>query len=81
MGDIETKTGIITQIELQEHLGSLMREVMWVKGGTKDFQYAMDRAEYGAKIAKQIINSADIVIRGDKMCNTSEGTKKVLGYE
>lgn len=76
----DTREGMVTQIELQEHLGNMLRELMSVDGGTKQFQATLNRAEYVAKISKQIINSADIVVRGNKLSNRTVETEAVIGH-
>ena len=47
------------QLRLQEILFEMLEEVHAAHGGTAAFNYTMTKAEHEAKVAKQIINSAD----------------------
>lgn len=66
-------------IELQDILGETLKEVHTVQGGTRMFDQAMERAEYEAKIAKQLINNADVILRTDKLTGRNDRIDKVCG--
>lgn len=69
------------QLRLQEVLFEMLEEVHAAHGGTAAFNYTMTKAEHEAKIAKQIINSADIILRGDKLCGKHDRINEVIGDE
>lgn len=66
-------------IELQNLLGETLKEVHSAEGGTKAFQYTMEKAEYEAKIAKQLINNADVVLRSDKLTGRNDRIDILVG--
>lgn len=68
------------QLRLQEVLFEILEEVHSAHGGTAAFEYTMRKAEHEAKIAKQIINSADVILRGDKLCGKSDRIDEVIGH-
>lgn len=75
----------MTLIELQYHLGrnlsSLMDENM---DGLKK-KDVFERADFVAKIAKQMINNADVILRADKLRSEAQGrqeiTRLILGTD
>lgn len=70
---------MMTLMELQETLGRLTRSIDEAEGGTKAFQYTMEKAEYMAKIAKQMNNTADNIIRISKHDGNVGRETKIAG--
>lgn len=70
---------MMTLMELQEMLGKQIRSIDEAIGGTKDFQYTMEKAEYMAKMAKQMNNTADNIIRISKHDGNAERETKIAG--
>ena len=58
----------MTLIELQKVLGETILSLTETDNEGIDLTKKA-RAEYIAKIAKQMINNADVILRTDKMCN------------
>ena len=69
----------MTLIELQEILGDTIRSLVTSESETEEMKTAKDRAEFIAKLAKQMINNADVVLRTDKMCNKNARINKIVG--
>ena len=65
----------MTILELQEVLGNAIKEITVKDTDTQAFV----RAEYTAKVAKQMINAADIVLRADKLCGSHERIDYLVG--
>lgn len=57
----------ITITDLIALMGETFAEVHSASRKSEDFESILKKAEYEAKLAKQIINGADIIIRTDKM--------------
>lgn len=70
---------MMTLIELQDTLGRQIKAIDEAIGGTKDFQYVMEKAEYMAKIAKQMNNTADNIIRISKHDGNTGRETKIAG--
>lgn len=70
---------MMTLMELQETLGRQTRAIDEAIGGTKDFQYTMEKAEYMAKLAKQMNNTADNIIRISKHDGNVSRETKIAG--
>lgn len=69
----------MTLIELQDVLGKQIEAIVNNKATPIEHKKALENAEYIAKIAKQMINSADVVLRNDKMCNRHDRIDKLTG--
>ena len=69
----------MTQMELQIRLGELFNRVMDDTANNRERAKNLENAEFGAKIAKQMINNADIVLRADKLCGKHERIDKIVG--
>ena len=67
----------MTLIELQKVLGDTIQSL--ATSNTENMDAAKSRAEYIAKIAKQMVNNADVILRTDKMCNANERINKIVG--
>lgn len=57
----------MTLIELQAHLGRTMNKLMDDSLESTEKRDAYERADFVAKIAKQMINNADVILRADKL--------------
>ena len=70
----------MTLIELQKVLGDTILSLSNSEGAPEGLDPSIKtRAEYIAKIAKQMINNADVILRTDKMCNESSRINKIVG--
>ena len=70
----------MTLIELQKILGDTIQDLAIGDNGSEGMEHTKKaKAEYIAKIAKQMINNADVILRTDKMCNTNERINKIVG--
>lgn len=70
----------MTLIELQKVLGDTILSLTVTEDETEGLDLAKKaRAEYIAKIAKQMINNADVILRTDKMCNENARINKIVG--
>ena len=69
----------MTLIELQKILGDTINSLATSENDTDEMQTAKERAEFIAKIAKQMINNADVILRTDKLCNGNERIYKIVG--
>lgn len=69
----------MTLIELQKILGDTINSLATSENDTNEMQTAKERAEFIAKIAKQMINNADVILRTDKLCNGNERINKIVG--
>lgn len=69
----------MTLIELQKILGDTINSLATSENDTDEMQTAKERAEFIAKIAKQMINNADVILRTDKLCNGNERINKIVG--
>ncbi len=71
----------MTQIELQAILGEQITAVnnLDTKSTAKESQVILAKADQIARLAKQMINNADVVLRADKLCNSHERIDKVVG--
>ena len=65
----------MTLIELQKILGD---EINAIATG-ENVEQEKTRAEYIAKLAKQMINNADVILRTDKLGNSHERINKIVG--
>lgn len=68
----------MTLIELQGILGDTINSLV-TDGEKEEMDAAQRRAESVARIAKQMINNADVILRTDKMCNESARINKIVG--
>lgn len=53
-------------------IGESIEDLHTQKYGTDNFEGAIKRAEYEAKLAKQFINGADVTLRADKMSGRTD---------
>lgn len=72
------KTNGMTMMEVQAILGNVMNQLM-SEGNDHYKKEVHERAEFVAKIAKQMVNNADIVLRADKMCNRNDRINAFIG--
>lgn len=66
-------------IDLMTILGETIAELHSTPYGDKSFEQVLKKAEYEAKIAKQVINAADITLRTDKMAGRTDRIDSVVG--
>lgn len=69
----------MTMIELQNILSKVLESVVDESVTKEDHQKAVVNAEYTAKLAKQMINNADIILRTDKLSDRHDRIDKVVG--
>jgi hypothetical protein len=71
-------------LELQNILGNAILEITNNKKSDEEHKKSLTNAEYIAKIAKQMINNADIVLRSEKLIQEGyemNKTKEMIGSE
>ena len=69
----------MTMMELQDILAKVLNSVTDDSVSEADHQKAIINAEYTAKIAKQMINNADIILRTDKLSGRNDRIDRVVG--
>ena len=69
----------MTLLELQKLLGETITQIHNSDESTKGFKLITEKAEFEAKIAKQIINASDVILRTDKMCNRNDRINQIIG--
>jgi hypothetical protein len=74
-----TKEDCMTLVRLHDILGETIESIHNTNENSKAFELATKKAEYEAKIAKQIINNADIILRTDKLSNRCDRIDTVVG--
>ena len=70
---------MITLIEMQEILGTQIKKVTDEELTNEERSLVFEQAVYTAKLAKQIINNADIALRADKLSARHDRIDKVVG--
>jgi len=60
-------------------LGETIVELHTTAYGDKDYEAILKKAEYESKVAKQMVNIADITLRTDKMSGKTKRIDKVVG--
>lgn len=69
-------------LELQDILGNTILEVTDTNKSDEEHKTSLTNAEYIAKIAKQMINNADIVLRSEKLMQEGyemKNTREMIG--
>lgn len=69
----------MTMVELQEVLGAALQDVMDEGKTPAQHAKALAKAEAASRIAKQMINNADVILRADKLAGRHERIDKVVG--
>ena len=69
----------MTMIELQDVLADVLSDVVDKNKSAAEHKKAVEIAEYTAKISKQMINNADIILRTDKLGNRHDRIDLVVG--
>ena len=69
----------MTIIELQDVLGNSIKEINLSFEDDQQRMEAFNKAEYTAKIAKQMVNAADVVLRADKLCGSHDRIDYLVG--
>lgn len=61
-----------------EILGDSITDLHSIPYKSEDFEGAIKRAEFEAKLAKQFINGADITLRADKMAGRTDRIDEII---
>ena len=69
----------MTIMRLNDVLGETLENLHSAEGSTDAFETSLKKAEFEAKIAKQIINGADVTLRADKLVGRTDRIDKVVG--
>lgn len=69
----------MTILELQNVLGDTIREVSAPIEDDQQRSQAFSRAEVVARLAKQMVNAADVVLRADKLCGSHNRIDYLVG--
>ena len=69
----------MTMVELQDVLAQALRDVMDDTKPAGEHGKALAKAEAAARIAKQMINNADVILRTDKLSDRHDRIDKVVG--
>lgn len=69
----------MTLIELQNVLGQGIEKIIQTENDEEEHKVAMANAEFVAKLAKQMINNADVCLRTDKLSNRHDRIDKIVG--
>lgn len=69
----------MTILRLTDILGESIEALHKFQEGGEGFELAIKKAEHEAKLAKQIINGADITLRADKLSQRNDRIDKVVG--
>lgn len=69
-------------LELQDILGNTITEIIDDNKTEEEHKKSLSNAEYIAKISKQMINNADIILRSEKLMTEGKklpNIKKMIG--
>ena len=69
----------MTLLELHNTLCKVISDITDETKTPKEHQKILENAEYVAKICKQAINNADIILRTDRLCNTTARINSIVG--
>lgn len=69
----------MNMMQLQDRLGMMIEKVMDEDATPRQHSKDLESTEYIAKIAKQMINNADVILRTDKLCGKTDRIDKVVG--
>lgn len=69
----------MTMLELQNLLGETITQVTDKSLKPSEHEQALKTAESVARIAKQMINNADVVLRTDKLCGRHDRVDTIVG--
>lgn len=69
----------MTMVELQETLAAALQDVMDDSKPATEHAKALAKAEAAARIAKQMINNADVILRTDKLSDRHDRIDRVVG--
>lgn len=64
-------------LELQNILGNTISEITNKSRSKEEHKEILDNAEYIAKISKQMINNADIILRSEKLMSEGKSLPKI----
>ena len=68
----------MTLIELQNILGGSIDKLVNANS-IRERAEAKENAEYITKVAKQMVNNADVILRTDKMCGVNSRINAIVG--
>ena len=66
-------------MDMFDILGETLQDLHVEAADTPAFKHAVQKAEFEAKLAKQLVNAADVVLRTDKMTGRNDRIDKVVG--
>ena len=66
-------------MDMFDILGETLIDLHAEASDTAAFKHAVQKAEFEAKLAKQLVNAADVVLRTDKMTGRNDRIDKVVG--
>ena len=69
----------MTLTDIFDILGETIVELHTTTYRDKDYEAVLKKAEYESKVAKQMVNIADITLRTDKMSGKTKRIDKVVG--
>jgi len=69
----------MTMMEMQGILGEMLSKINDPNSTDRERKKILENAEYTAKIAKQMVNNADIVLRSDKLSNRHDRINVLVG--
>ena len=69
----------MTILELQNVLGDTIKAVSSPVEDDQERAQAYSRAEVIARLAKQMVNAADVVLRADKLCSRHDRIDYLVG--
>ena len=69
----------MTMVELQSYLSRSLTDVMDTQTLPEEHAKALANAEAVARIAKQMINNADVILRADKLSGRNDRIDTVVG--
>lgn len=70
---------MLTLIKMQEKLGEQIEKVTDKTLTDEERALVFEQACYTAKLAKQVINNADIILRADKLSARHDRIDRVVG--
>ena len=69
----------MTMIELQNCLSQALTNVMDTQTLPEEHSKALANAEAVARIAKQMINNSDVILRADKLSGRNDRIDRIVG--
>lgn len=69
----------MTMIELQDCLSQALTDVLDTQTQPEEHSKALANAEAVARIAKQMINNSDVILRADKLSGRNDRIDRIVG--